>query len=67
MTVRNKCRAILFIGAVAAIPGIVVLAADGADFLTVIVTYASFWLSGSLFVVAMIGDGHEGLGVKRND
>jgi hypothetical protein len=65
LSVRAKCRLVELLGLLVAIPGIFLLVYEGVSDWFFPIIFFTFWFSGACFVVAMIGDGKEGLGIKR--
>jgi len=65
MTIRTYCRLVLAGSYIVAIPALAALLIAGVPVWAVMVSSLCFWMSGQLFVIAMIGDGKEGLGIKR--
>jgi hypothetical protein len=64
MQTLTKCRLILGLSYLVAVPGIVAIAVMGLPFWFLLVMFSTFWPAGMFFIIAMIGDGKEGLGLK---
>lgn len=67
MTIRQKCRLIYFLSLVPAIGALILLSATNILIWPAWVACGLFWIAGQMFVIAMIGDGKEGLGIKQDD
>lgn len=63
---RHKYLLILLLSLLVMQPGLWALAHNGVPAWACIVIWPSFWMGGQLFVVAMIGNGKDGLGIKRD-
>jgi hypothetical protein len=64
MQTLTKCRLVMALSFLVATPGTFAIVAMGLPVWFLFVMFATFWPAGMFFVIAMIGDGKEGLGLK---
>jgi hypothetical protein len=66
MTIRHKCVLIYWFSILLGVGALILLTATGTFSWPALIACGIFWMAGQLFVIAMIGDGEEGLGIKRD-